>query len=133
MVSLPRMSKVWMDGEFVDVEAASVSVMSPTLHAGWGVFEDLSARPTNRGVTIFQHRAHQVQLANSAKVLDIPLPYSVDELMQGVRDLCRRNSVRHAFKLGMIIACHDVRAGRRVAARAWQVSATNGSVLRPRP
>lgn len=96
-MSLPRMSKVWMDGEFVDVEAASVSVMSPTLHAGWGVFEDLSARPTNRGVAVFQHRAHQVSLANSAKVMDIPLPYTVDELMQGVRDLCRRNSVRNAF------------------------------------
>ncbi|WP_336250165.1 aminotransferase class IV [Stomatohabitans albus] len=96
-MSLPRMSKVWMDGEFVDVEAASVSVMSPTLHAGWGVYEDLSARPTNRGIAVFQHRAHQVNLGNSAKVLDIPLSYTVDELMHGVRDLCRRNSVRNAF------------------------------------
>lgn len=96
-MSLPRMSKVWMDGEFVDVEAASVSVMSPTLHTGWGVYEDLSTRPTARGVAIFQHRAHQVKFVNGTKVLDLALPYSVDELMQGVRDLCRRNQVRHGF------------------------------------
>lgn len=106
-MSLPRMSKVWMDGELVDVEAASVSVMSPTLHAGWGVYEDLSARPTNRGVAVFQHRAHQVSLANSAKVLDIPLPYSVDELMHGVRELCRRNSVRNAFVRVLVYLAGD--------------------------
>ena len=35
---------IWMNGEFVNWEDATVSVMSHTLHYGTGVFEGIRAR-----------------------------------------------------------------------------------------
>ena len=44
---------IWMNGEFVNWEDATVSVMSHTLHYGTGVFEGIRARECPKGTSIF--------------------------------------------------------------------------------
>ena len=41
--------KIWMDGELVDWDDATVHVLTHTLHYGSGVFEGIRAYPTSRG------------------------------------------------------------------------------------
>ncbi len=88
---IPRMSKIWMDGELVDWDDARIHVLTPSLHYGWAVFEGIRAYATDRGPAIFQHRAHIERLFTSAQVLTMEIPYSPDELMEATRELCRVN------------------------------------------
>jgi len=81
--------KIWMDGEFVDWDEARIHVLTPTLHYGWGVFEGIRAYATPNGAAVFQHRAHMERLHRSAKILQMDVPYTVDELMAATRELIR--------------------------------------------
>ncbi len=88
---VPKMSKIWMDGDLVDWDDATVHVLTPSLHYGWAVFEGIRAYATQRGPAIFQHRAHTERLFRSAQVLGMEIPFSPDELMEAGRELCRIN------------------------------------------
>ena len=94
---LTEVSKIWMDGEFVDWHDAKIHVLTPTLHYGWGVFEGIRAYETERGPAVFQHRAHMERLCRSARILQMEVPYSVDELMEATRELIRRNDVPSCY------------------------------------
>lgn len=89
----PTSDKIWMDGEFVDWDAATVHVLTPTLHYGYGVFEGIRAYPTDAGPAVFQLRPHLERLLKSAKIyppLDT-IPYTVDDLVEVVCELIRVN------------------------------------------
>ena len=88
---IPRMNKIWMDGELVDWDDATIHVLNPSLHYGWAVFEGIRAYATDRGPAIFQHRAHVERLFRSAAILSLPIPFTPDELMDAGRELCRVN------------------------------------------
>ena len=73
--------KIWMNGELVDWDKAQVHVLTHTLHYGTGVFEGIRAYETSQGPAVFRLTDHIVRLANSAKILGLELPYTVDELV----------------------------------------------------
>jgi branched-chain amino acid aminotransferase len=89
----PKADTIWMDGEFVDWDDATVHVLTPTLHYGYGVFEGIRAYPTDRGPAVFQLRPHLERLLRSARLYP-PLdttPWSVDDLVGVVEQLIRVN------------------------------------------
>lgn len=90
---VPEVSKIWMDGELVDWHDAQIHILTPTLHYGWGVFEGIRAYETERGAAVFQHRKHMERLLRSAQILQMEVPYSVDELMDATRELIRVNEL----------------------------------------
>jgi branched-chain amino acid aminotransferase len=94
---VPEVSKIWMNGELVDWADAKVHVLTPTLHYGWGVFEGIRAYETERGAAVFQHRLHMERLHRSAHVLQMEVPYSVDELMEATRELIRVNDLPSCY------------------------------------
>ncbi len=85
--------KIWMDGELVGWEDATVHVLTHTMHYGSGVFEGIRAYPTSRGVAVFRLRDHIERLFASAKVFMIDIPYSVDELVDATRTVVRVNGL----------------------------------------
>lgn len=78
--------KIWMNGQLVDWESATIHVLTHTLHYGMGVFEGIRAYETDRGPGIFRLTDHIVRLHNSAKILGMPLPYGVDELIAACKE-----------------------------------------------
>src|SRR6476620_3830003 len=72
--------KIWMNGELVDWADARVHVGTHGLHYGTGVFEGIRCYATERGPAIFRLTDHLQRLENSARLLYMELPYSVDEL-----------------------------------------------------
>ena len=72
--------KIWMNGELVDWADARVHVGTHGLHYGTGVFEGIRCYATERGPAIFRLTDHLQRLENSAQLLYMELPYSVDEL-----------------------------------------------------
>jgi branched-chain amino acid aminotransferase len=67
---------IWMDGAFVPWREARVHVLTHALHYASSVFEGERAY----GGMIFKSREHSERLLKSADYMDIPHPYSVDEI-----------------------------------------------------
>ncbi len=77
--------KIWMNGELVDWDQAQVHILTHTLHYGMGVFEGIRAYETSQGPAVFRLTDHIVRLHNSAKILGMEIPYSVDELIEACK------------------------------------------------
>jgi len=77
--------KIWMNGDLVDWDRAQIHVLTHTLHYGMGVFEGIRAYETSQGPAIFRLTEHIERLHNSAKILGMEIPYSVDELIEACK------------------------------------------------
>ncbi len=71
-----RDGKIWMDGSLVPWRDAKVHILTHALHYGSSVFEGERAY----GGKIFESVKHSERLIESAKYLDMPIPYSVDQI-----------------------------------------------------
>lgn len=85
--------KIWMDGELVDWEKATIHVLSHGLHYGTGAFEGVRAYKTTHGPAVFRLREHMQRLLNSCKILMIDVPFSLDELCDAVVETVRANEM----------------------------------------
>jgi branched-chain amino acid aminotransferase len=90
-------AKIWMNGELVDWADAKVHVGTHGLHYGSGVFEGIRAYDTPKGTAVFRLTDHLVRLHNSAKLLYMELPYSVDELHAASMELLGVNGLPEAY------------------------------------
>jgi branched-chain amino acid aminotransferase len=89
--------KIWMNGELVDWADAKVHVGAHGLHYGSGVFEGIRAYETSKGTAVFRLTEHMQRLHNSARLLYMELPYSVDELRTATLDLLGANGIPEAY------------------------------------
>ncbi len=71
-----RDGTIWMDGKLVPWRDAKVHVLTHALHYGSSVFE--GERCYNG--KIFKSREHSERLLKSGEYMDIPIPYTVDEI-----------------------------------------------------
>ncbi|MEQ8840185.1 MAG: branched-chain amino acid transaminase [Acidimicrobiales bacterium] len=78
---------IWMNGEMVPWADAKIHVLTHTLHYGTGVFEGIRAYETDDGPAIFRLTEHIERLYNSAKILGMPMTYSVSEIVQACKDV----------------------------------------------
>jgi branched-chain amino acid aminotransferase len=95
--------KIWMDGELVDWQDATVHVLTHTMHYGSGVFEGIRAYPTSRGVAIFRLRDHIERLFSSAHVFMIDIPFTTEEIIDASRDVVRVNGLDDGCYLRPIV------------------------------
>lgn len=78
--------KIWMNGELVDWDKAQVHVLSHTLHYGTGVFEGIRAYETEHGPAVFRLTDHIERLFDSAQIVGMEIPYTVDELIAATKE-----------------------------------------------
>ncbi len=90
---LQTVDKIWMDGELVPWHEAKVHILTHSLHYGSGVFEGIRAYKTTQGAAVFRLTDHIKRLFTSAKVYLIDIPYSVDDLVEAVKDTVRVNNL----------------------------------------
>jgi len=89
--------KIWMDGEYVDWDQATVHVLTPTLHYGWGVFEGIRAYDTTLGTAVFRLTDHMRRLFRSAKIYHMEPPVSLEGAIKVTKDLVAMNGVRACY------------------------------------
>jgi branched-chain amino acid aminotransferase len=94
---LDRVEKIWMDGELVDWDDAQIHVLTHTLHYGSGVFEGIRAYATDRGPAIFRLRDHLRRMFDSAKLLHIVIPFSLEQLVEATRETVRVNKIESCY------------------------------------
>ena len=73
----------WLDGEFTEGGRHHVNLLAHTLHYGLGVFEGVRCyRVRDNRLAIFRLSDHLRRLFESAKVCQMAIPYSRDDLFQ---------------------------------------------------
>ncbi len=82
---------IWKNGNLIAWEDATVHVTTHALHYGSSVFEGIRAYSTPNGPAVFRLEPHMKRLLNSAKILRMDIPFTLDELNQAVVDTIRAN------------------------------------------
>ncbi len=91
------LSKIWMDGKFVDWDDAKVHVLTHGLHYGYAVFEGIRCFRTPKGPAIFRLQEHMERFMNSAKIYRMGLEHSKKELEEACVELVRQNGMDECY------------------------------------
>jgi branched-chain amino acid aminotransferase len=88
---------IWQNGQIKPWRDATVHVMAHALHYGSSVFEGIRSYKTPDGAAIFRLTDHLKRLYLSAKIYDIEIPYTIDELAAACREVVRKNDLQAAY------------------------------------
>jgi branched-chain amino acid aminotransferase len=94
---IEKTEKIWMDGKLVPWDEAQVHVLTHSLHYGSGVFEGIRTYATATGPAVFRLTDHIARLADSAKLVMMELPYSVDELVDACKLTVRESGLDSCY------------------------------------
>ena len=123
---IQKVDKIWMNGELVDWDDATIHVLTHTLHYGNGAFEGIRAYETDRGPAVFRLTPHIERLFRSAKILYIDVPWSVEDLVTAVKDTVRANDLPSCYIRPLVGSEMCIR-DRWPAGRGVPTSATRAS------
>ncbi len=88
---------IWHNGAIKPWAEATTHVMSHALHYGSSVFEGIRSYETANGAAIFRLSDHTRRLFASAKIYDMPIPYSLEELNAACREVLKANGLGKAY------------------------------------
>ena len=86
-----RADWIWMNGDLIPWDQAKVHVFTHALHYGTSVFEGIRAYNTPQGPAIFRSHEHFRRLEDSAKIMRIPIDYTVEEMIDAAKATIRAN------------------------------------------
>lgn len=80
-----------MNGKLIPWESANVHISAHALHYGSGVFEGIRSYETERGPAVFRLDLHLGRFQTSAAAHAMEIPYSAEQLTEGVDELIKKN------------------------------------------
>lgn len=108
---------VWMNGELVPFEKATIHFLTPALHYGAAVFEGIRAYDTAQGPAVFRLREHVERLLDSALIFGFrELPWTVAEVCEAVKQTVRANGLKDCY----------VRPLLYLSGGGWNLNVDNG-------
>jgi len=122
-----REGAIWFDGEMINWRDAKVHVLTHTLHYGMGVFEGVRAYKAEQGTAIFRLQAHTDRLYESARIMNMEIPYDKDVLNEAQLASVRENNLQSAYirpmcfygSEGMGLRADNLKVHVMVAAWEW--------------
>lgn len=89
---------IWMNGEMVPFEKATLHFLTPALHYGAAVFEGVRCYDTPKGPAVFRSRDHAERLLDSARVFGFrELPWTADDIMEAMRQVVKANDFKDCY------------------------------------
>jgi branched-chain amino acid aminotransferase len=120
---------IWMDGTLVPWRDANVHILTHALHYASSVFEGERCYSGK----IFKSRAHSERLLESGRLLDMPIPWSVDQIEAAKTDVLKANNLPEAYVravawrgAGEDMGVASRRNPVRLAVAAWEWGAYYG-------
>ena len=124
-----RDGQIWMDGALVPWREANVHILSHAMHYASSVFEGERAY----GGRIFESRKHSQRLRDSGGAIDMPIPWTVDQIEKAKLDVMEANGLSDAYVravawrgAGEDMGVSSARNPVRVAIAAWEWGAYYG-------
>jgi branched-chain amino acid aminotransferase len=108
--------ELFMNGEFVPIERGMISVRTHGFAYGTGCFEGIRGywNESEQQVHLFRLREHYERLMRSCAILQISLPYTVDQLIDISAELVQRNGQRQDVYLRPVAYKADQTIGVRL-------------------
>lgn len=122
---MEKTEQIWLDGRLVPWDAAQVHVLTHTLHYGLGVFEGIRCYAGDDGTSaIFRLQEHVDRLFKSAHILDLPMPFSREQIFAACLDVVRANRLKECYLRPLAFMGDGemglgARPATRVAIAAW--------------
>ncbi|MFQ5577520.1 MAG: branched-chain amino acid transaminase [Anaerolineae bacterium] len=91
-MAIPKSDWIWFNGQFVPWDEAQVHVLAHVLHYGSSVFEGIRAYQLPQGPAVLGLAPHVKRFFDSCKIINVPLPYSKDEVSEAIVATVRKNS-----------------------------------------
>jgi branched-chain amino acid aminotransferase len=88
-----RSGKIWFNNELCEWQDARVHIISHGMHYASLVFEGLRVYNTK----IFKLEEHTERLFNSAKILDMKIPYSFNEIIEATKKLVSDQDIENGY------------------------------------
>jgi branched-chain amino acid aminotransferase len=98
-----KVKKIWIDGEFVDWDAANVHLLTHSLHYGLAAFEGMRAYKRADGATyVFRLREHIDRLFDSCKMCLLPSKFTREQIMSACVEALRVNGMPEGYLRPMV-------------------------------
>ena len=88
---------IWHNGTIKPWAEATTHVMSHALHYGSSVFEGIRSYETPDGPAIFRLGDHTRRLFASARIYDMAIPYTADDINAACRAVLKKNGLTKAY------------------------------------
>ncbi|MCA1899132.1 MAG: branched-chain amino acid transaminase [Chloroflexi bacterium] len=89
---------IWMNGELVPFEKATIHFLTPALHYGAAVFEGIRAYDTPKGPAVFRLREHMERLLDSAHIFGFrDVAFTLEQCVKAVKDTVRANGFKDCY------------------------------------
>ena len=108
--------ELFMNGEFVPVDRGVISVRTHAFAYGTGCFEGIRGywNEEDQQIYLFRLREHYERMLGSCKILQIRLPYTIEQLIEISIELVRRNGQRQNVYLRPVAYKGDQTIGVRL-------------------
>jgi branched chain amino acid aminotransferase apoenzyme (EC 2.6.1.42) len=118
---------IWFDGKMVPWREATVHGLTHSLHYGMGCFEGERAYATLQGTAIFRLPEHTKRLFNSAKILQMEVPFTQEQINDATKEVIRANKLESAYirpllfygAEGMGLSAKGLKVHALIAAWSW--------------
>lgn len=89
---------IWMNGEFLPAEKATIPFLNNSLHYGMGFFEGLRSYETPKGAAVFRLKDHVNRLFDSLKIGGFnKIPYTREEICEAIKETIRMNDLTDSY------------------------------------
>lgn len=123
---------IWSDGDLIPWREARLHMLSHAVQHGMGVFEGIRAYDGEQGTAVFRLQDHTQRLFDSAKILQIRIPFDANVLNQAHVETIRANGLQECYLRtnvyydGTTAGVSPLGNGVHVNIAAWQWSAYLG-------
>jgi branched-chain amino acid aminotransferase len=124
---------IWSDGALIPWREARLHLLSSTVQHGAGVFEGIRAYSGASGTAVFRLQDHTERLFDSAKILQMSIPFTSDRINQAHIEAIRANKLTqcymrtNVFYDGQFAGVPAQGNGVHVMVAAWEWSAYLGA------
>lgn len=95
---------IWRDGTFIDWRDATVHVLSQSMQRGSLAFDYISVYDTDKGPVVFRLSDHLERLANTCRLVGLPLAQGTEELHEACLLTVRENPGAKSIRISAVLA-----------------------------
>ncbi|MDO5505351.1 MAG: branched-chain amino acid transaminase [Pseudoxanthomonas suwonensis] len=88
---------IWHNGTIKPWAEATTHVMAHAIHYGSSVFEGIRSYDTPSGPAIFRLTDHNRRLFASARIHELPIPYTLEQINAACREVLQANALGTAY------------------------------------
>jgi branched-chain amino acid aminotransferase len=98
-----KVKKIWLDGELVDWDAATIHVLTHSFHYGLAAFEGIRAyKRADGGTYVFRLREHVDRLFDSCKMCLLKPEFTREQVMTACVETLRTNGMTEGYLRPMV-------------------------------